>query len=46
MGVATVTFPVGAFYQPDPALRAWCRRDDELKRQKIANRARQIRDRL
>jgi len=38
---ATVTFPVGvAFHQPDPALRAWCRRDDELKRQKIAKRAR------
>ena len=40
---ATATFPVGvAFYQPDPVLRAWRRRDDELKRQKIAQRARPV----
>jgi hypothetical protein len=40
---ATVTFPVGvAFYPPDPVLRAWRRRDDELKRQKIAKRARPV----
>ena len=38
---ATVTFPVGvACHQPDPALCAWRRRDRELKRQKIAKRAR------
>ncbi len=38
-----ITFPVGfSFYEPDPALKAWKNKDQELKKQKISKKERPV----